>query len=45
MILEFKSLIKVEHENIVKVHKLFIDFNVGFCSESKACVVMELIKG
>ncbi|CAK76827.1 unnamed protein product (macronuclear) [Paramecium tetraurelia] len=45
MILEFKSMFKLQHENIVKVHKLYIDFNDGFQSESKAHVVMELIKG
>ncbi|CAD8174500.1 unnamed protein product [Paramecium octaurelia] len=45
MILEFKSMFKLQHENIVKVHKLYVDFNNGFQSESKAYVVMELIKG
>ncbi|CAD8069289.1 unnamed protein product [Paramecium primaurelia] len=45
MILEFKSMFKLQHENIVKVHKLYVDFNNGFQSESKAHVVMELIKG
>jgi calcium/calmodulin-dependent protein kinase I len=45
MIIEFKSLFKLQHENIVKVHKLYVAFSNGFQSESKAYVVMELIKG
>ncbi|CAD8098248.1 unnamed protein product [Paramecium sonneborni] len=45
MIIEFKSLQKLNHDNIVKVHKLYIDFYNGFQSESKAYAVMELIKG
>ena len=34
MIIEFKSLFKLQHENIVKVHKLYVDFSNGFQSES-----------
>lgn len=30
MIVEFKSLLKVNHDNIVKVYKLYLDFNNGF---------------
>ncbi|CAD8099180.1 unnamed protein product [Paramecium sonneborni] len=45
MIIEFKRLIKLSHENIVKVHKLYVDFDNSFQSESKAYVVMELIEG
>lgn len=30
MIMEFKCLIKVNHPNIVKVFKLFVDFKDGF---------------
>ncbi|CAK74290.1 unnamed protein product (macronuclear) [Paramecium tetraurelia] len=45
MIIEFKSLQKLNHDNIVKVHRLYIDFNNGFQSESKAYAIMELVKG
>ncbi|CAD8068673.1 unnamed protein product [Paramecium primaurelia] len=45
MIIEFKSLQKLNHDNIVKVHRLYIDFNNGFQSESQAYAVMELVQG
>ncbi|CAK85880.1 unnamed protein product (macronuclear) [Paramecium tetraurelia] len=45
IIRNFQRLIKLSHENIVKVHKLYVDFDNSFQSESKAYVVMELIEG
>lgn len=45
MIIEFKSMIKLNHENIVRMFKLYIDYNDGFQSESRAYAIMELIEG
>jgi calcium/calmodulin-dependent protein kinase I len=45
MIKEFRSLAKLEHPNIVKVNKLFIDFKDGFQNHSTIYVVMEIVEG
>lgn len=45
MIKEFRSLVELQHPNIVKVHKLFIDFKDGFQGQSKIYVIMELVEG
>ncbi|CAD8175537.1 unnamed protein product [Paramecium pentaurelia] len=45
MIIEFKRLVELSHDNIVKAYKMYLDFDTGFQSESQAFVVMELIKG
>ncbi|CAK94607.1 unnamed protein product (macronuclear) [Paramecium tetraurelia] len=45
MIIEFKRLVQLSHDNIVKAYKMYLDFDTGFQSESQAFVVMELIHG
>ncbi|CAD8093062.1 unnamed protein product [Paramecium primaurelia] len=45
MIIEFKRLIQLSHDNIVKAYKMYLDFDTGFQSESQAFVIMELIHG
>jgi calcium/calmodulin-dependent protein kinase I len=45
MLIEFKRLLKLSHDHIVKVYKLFVNFDNSFQSESKAYVVMELVDG
>ncbi|CAD8108082.1 unnamed protein product [Paramecium sonneborni] len=45
MIIEFKRLVELSHDNIVKAYKMYLDFDTGFQSESQAFVVMELIQG
>lgn len=45
MINEFKRLVKLSHQNIVKAYKMYLDFDNGFQSESQAYVILELIKG
>jgi calcium/calmodulin-dependent protein kinase I len=45
MVIEFSNLVKLSHENIVKMYELYVDYNDGFQSESSAYVIMDFIDG
>lgn len=45
MVIEFTSLLKIKHENIVKMHNLYLEFNDKFMGENEAIVLMELVDG
>ena len=45
MIIEFTSMEKIDHKNIVKVKSLYIDYADAYLSEFKVIMVMELVEG
>lgn len=45
IVIEFNNLVQLSHENIVKMHELYIDYNDGFQSESRAFIIMDFIDG
>lgn len=45
MVVEFTTLLKIRHENIVKMHTLYLEFNDKFMGENEAVVLMELVDG
>ena len=45
MILEFKNLKKLNHDHIVKMDELYIQWNEGLQSTGTVYVVMEKVKG